>query len=101
MPETAEKKKKIYRLATELNLASETLIEFLNKKGFAVKSHMSSVDEEMLHEILVHFKKDKDVAERHHRKLHELRETRKKPEKKVPEKTAEEAPAKHAVPPQS
>lgn len=99
MPETAEKKKKIYRLATELNLASETLIEFLNKKGFAVKSHMSSVDEEMLHEILVHFKKDKDVAERHHRKLHELRETRKKPEKKVPEKTAEEAPAKHAVPP--
>jgi translation initiation factor IF-2 len=90
MAETAEKKKKIYKLATELNLASETLIEFLNKKGFAVKSHMSSVDEEMLQEILVHFKKDKDVAERHHRKLFELRETRKKPEKKAPEKTVEE-----------
>jgi translation initiation factor IF-2 len=94
MAETAEKKKKIYRLATELNLASETLIEFLNKKGFAVKSHMSSVDEEMLQEILVHFKKEKDVAERHHRKLFELRETRKKPEKKAPEKPPEEVHVK-------
>jgi translation initiation factor IF-2 len=100
MPETAEKKKKIYRLATELNLASETIIEFLKKKGFAVKSHMSSVDDEMLREILVHFKKEKDVAERHHRKLHELRETRKKPEKKVAEKPSEEVTPRHAVPPQ-
>jgi translation initiation factor IF-2 len=97
MAETAEKKKKIYKLATELNLASETLIEFLNKKGFAVKSHMSSVDEEMLQEILVHFKKDKDVAERHHRKLFELRETRKKPEKKAPEKPAEEVHVKEVA----
>jgi translation initiation factor IF-2 len=94
MAETAEKKKKIYRLATELNLASETLIEFLNKKGFVVKSHMSSVDEEMLQEILLHFKKEKDVAERHHRKLYELRETRKKPEKKAPEKPVEEVHVK-------
>jgi translation initiation factor IF-2 len=94
MAEAAEKKKKVYKLATELNLASETLIEFLNKKGFAVKSHMSSVDEEMLQEILVHFKKDKDVAERHHRKLFELRETRKKPEKKAPEKPAGEVRVK-------
>jgi translation initiation factor IF-2 len=94
MAETAEKKKKIYKLATELNLASETLIEFLNKKGFAVKSHMSNVDEEMRQEILVHFKKDKDVAERHHRKLFELRETRKKPEKKAPEKPVEETHVK-------
>jgi translation initiation factor IF-2 len=99
MPETAEKKKKIYKVATELNLASETLIEFLARKGYAVKSHMSNVDEEMLHEILVHFKKEKDVAERHHRKLHELRETRKKPEKKVPEKPVEEIHAKQAPPP--
>ncbi|MEK6571154.1 MAG: translation initiation factor IF-2, partial [Bacteroidota bacterium] len=99
MSEAAEKKKKIYRVATELNLSSETIIEFLNKKGHAVKTHMSSVDEDMLHEILVHFKKEKDVADRHQRKLHELRETRKKREKKVVEKAVEEVHVKEVPAP--
>jgi translation initiation factor IF-2 len=96
MPETAEKKKKIYKLATELNISSESLIEFLNKKGYSVKSHMSTVDPEMLHEVLTHFKKEKDIADRHQRKLHELRETRKKAEKKLADKPAEELHAKEA-----
>lgn len=83
MAETLEKKKKIYKVATELNLSHETLIEFLRKKGHEVKSHMSTVDSDMMRDILVHFKRDKDVAERHQRKIQELRETRKKVEKKV------------------
>ncbi len=45
MTETVEKKKKLYKVATELNLSHETLIEFLRKKGHEVKGHMSSVDE--------------------------------------------------------
>lgn len=94
MAEAAEKKKKIYKVATELNISSESLIEFLNKKGYAVKSHMSAVDAEMLQEVLTHFKKEKDVADRHQRKLTELRETRKKAEKKVAEKTVVEIPLK-------
>jgi translation initiation factor IF-2 len=98
MPETAAKKIKVYKLATELNLSSETLIEFLHKKGFEVKSHMSSVTDEMLTAIMAHFKKEKDVAERHQRKLQEFRTSRKKetvekPEKKVPvEEVAAPAP---------
>jgi translation initiation factor IF-2 len=98
MPETAAKKIKVYKLATELNLSSETLIEFLHKKGFEVKSHMSSVTDEMLTAIMAHFKKEKDVAERHQRKLQEFRTSRKKepvekPEKKVPvEEIAAPAP---------
>jgi translation initiation factor IF-2 len=94
MSETAEKKKKIYKLATELNLSSDTLIEYLQKKGYSVKSHMSTVDGEMLQDVLVHFKKEKDVAERHQRKLNELRETRRRVEKKQAEKPVEEV---HAV----
>ena len=97
MAETAVKKIKIYKLATELNLSSETLIEFLHKKGFDVKSHMSSVDDDMLAAIMGHFKKERDVAERHQRKLQEFRTSRKKepiektekPEKK---QAAEEEP---------
>ncbi len=92
MAETVEKKKKLYKLATELNLSHETLIEFLKKKGHEVKSHMSAVDDDMMRDILVHFKKEKDVAEKHHRKIQEIRETKKRTEKKV-EEHVEEAPS--------
>jgi translation initiation factor IF-2 len=98
MPETAAKKIKVYKLATELNLSSETLIEFLHKKGFEVKSHMSTVTDAMMTAVMGHFKKEKDVAERHQRKLHEFRSSRKKetiekPEKKAVQEEALAAPA--------
>ena len=96
MAETAEKKKKIYKLATELNLSHETLIQFLRKKGYQVKSHMTSVDGDMLREILAHFKKDKDVAEKHQRKIQEIRESRKRAERK-PEEHIDPAPTVHVA----
>jgi len=99
------KKIKVYKLATELNLSSDTLIEFLNKKGYEVKSHMSSVTPDMLSAVMSHFKKEKDVAERHQRKLRDFRTSRKKegpekPEKKskgVSEAEEEKAPAEIEV----
>jgi translation initiation factor IF-2 len=84
MSEQGLKKMKIFNLAKELNLSSETIIDFLKKKGFDVKSHMSSITEEMMPVIMGHFKKDKEVAERHQRKIQEFRSTRKK---ESPEKT--------------
>ncbi len=85
MAEIAEKRKKVYKVATELNLSHETLLEFLRKKGHEVKSHMSSVDDGMMRDILLHFKKEKDVADKHHRKLTEIRENKKRIEKKEEE----------------
>ena len=85
MAETAEKRKKVYKLATELNISHETLLEFLRKKGHEVKSHMSSVDDAMMRDVLVQFKKEKDVAEKHQRKIQEIRETKKRLEKKPEE----------------
>ena len=85
MAETAEKKKKIYNVAKDLNLSHDTIIEFLKKKGHVVKGHMSTVDDDMMRDILVHFKKDKDSAEKHHRKMAEIKESKKKAEKKVEE----------------
>lgn len=104
MSETVEKKKKVYKLATELNLSHETLIEFLRKKGHEVKGHMSTVDDDMMRDILIHFKKEKDVAEKHHRKIQEIRDSKKKVEKKetvvetvAPTVVREEvAPVRHA-----
>ena len=92
---------KIFNLAKELNLSSETIIDFLKKKGFDVKSHMSSVTEDMMPVIMGHFKKDKEVAERHQRKIQEFRSTRKKesPEKtEVAEKVEKKTPGKEETP---
>jgi len=75
--------KKIYQVAKEINISHETLIEYLSKRGHAVKSHMSVVDDEMMHDILSHFKKDKEVAEKHQRKIQTIRESRKKAELKT------------------
>ncbi len=108
MAEQAAKKIKIYNLAKDLNLSSDTILEFLKKKGFDAKSHMSSVTDEMHSAIMAHFKKEKDVAERHQKKLQEFRSTRKKETDKKPEKPAvkeevapthvEEVPAAPDVP---
>src|SRR3990172_1321386 len=86
------KKIKIYKLATELNLSSDTIIEFLHKKGFDVKSHMSNVNDDMMSAITSHFKKEKDVAERHQRKLRDFRSSRKKEGPEKPEKKAAKEP---------
>ncbi len=89
MMETGTRKVKIYNLAKDLNISSETIIEFLKKRGYEVKSHMSIVTDEMMPIILDHFKKDKDIAERHQRKLQELRSSKKKETTKE-EKTKKE-----------
>jgi translation initiation factor IF-2 len=81
MTEKAEQKKKIYKISTELNIGSDEIIEFLRKKGHEVKSHMSTVDSEMLAKIMNHFRKDKDLADKHQKKLLEIKERKKKAEK--------------------
>jgi translation initiation factor IF-2 len=101
MSDQGFKKMKIFNLAKELNLSSETIIDFLKKKGFDVKSHMSSVTEDMMPVIMGHFKKDKEVAERHQRKIQEFRSTRKKesPEKtEIAEKVEKKAAGKEETP---
>jgi len=83
--------KKIYQVAKEINISHETLIEYLGKRGHTVKSHMSVVTEEMMHDVLSHFKKDKEVAEKHQRKIQSIRESRKKAEQKTAAAGAEES----------
>ena len=98
MSEQESKKNKIFNLAKELNLSSETIIDFLKKKDFDVKSHMSIVTDEMMPVIMGHFKKDKEVADRHQRKLQEFRSTRKKESPEKAEKVEAKSPAKDEVP---
>lgn len=90
---TIGKKQKVYKIAAELNLSSQVILDFLGKRGYPVKSHMSAVEPEMVEEIMVHYKKDKDSAERHQKKVAELRKTqqkRREAEKEVKEEKKEE-----------
>ncbi|MBL7191868.1 translation initiation factor IF-2 [bacterium] len=67
-----EKSRKLYQVAKELNLGHETLIAFLNDKGFETpKKHMSIVTSEMYQELVKKFQ-----ANRWSRHLDSLRETK-------------------------
>ncbi len=107
MTEKLQIKKKIYQVAKEINISHGTLIEYLSKRGHTIKSHMTVVDEAMMHDILSHFKKDKEVAEKHQKRIQTIRESRKKVEEKqaqveldtaVPRITKKVKSKEHTVP---
>ncbi|MDP3149004.1 MAG: translation initiation factor IF-2 [Ignavibacteria bacterium] len=72
MEDDKSKKIRIYKLAAEYNLAADSIVEFLKKKGYSVKTHMTLVTDEMMADIQNHFKKDLEKAEKHHKKLAEF-----------------------------
>ncbi len=69
------KGKRIFQIAKEFNISHETIINFLNKKGYEIKSHMTLVTDDMYDAIMHHFKKEKESVEKHQKKI----ETLKKP----------------------
>jgi translation initiation factor IF-2 len=95
MSEAKEKKLRVYKLASEINISAEQLVEFLQKKGHVVKTIQSILTEEMITDIANHFKKDIEKAEKHYKKIAEFNKKRtEKPEvdeeKPKDEKSAEE-----------
>ncbi|UCH65488.1 MAG: translation initiation factor IF-2 [Ignavibacterium sp.] len=90
MAETKQKKVRIYKLASEYNLSAESLVEFLLEKGYKVKSHMSSLTEEMIVDINEHFKKDIDKAAKHYQKLAEFNKKREQKSKEEEAETEEQ-----------
>ena len=75
MPAADTKQKtRLFKVAKEYNLSHDTLIDFLSKRGYDVKNHMSIVDDVMLEAVEKHYKKEKQDAERHLRKRKEFDE---------------------------
>ncbi len=104
--ETKTKKLRLYKFASEYNLSTDTLMEFLQKKGYDAKTHMSLLTDEMLADINIHFKKDIEKAEKHYKKISEFKEKHgdkqeapadKEMVKEVEEKPIEEAKIMDAV----
>ncbi len=88
------KKLRIYKFASEFNLSADSLVEFLQKKGYDVKSHMSALTDEMIADVQNHFKKDIEKAEKHYRKISEFQKkrTERSEHEKKDEVVLEEAP---------
>lgn len=76
MAEAKSKKIRVYKLASEYNLAVESLVEFLESKGHKLKSHMSMLTDEMIAEINEHFKKDIEKSHKHYQKIAEFKQKR-------------------------
>ncbi len=55
---------RIFKLAKELNIASDTLIEYLHDSGSKVSNVNSPIDDEMYSKIMDHFSAEKTLAER-------------------------------------
>lgn len=55
---------KLFKVAKELNLSHQTIIEFLEKKGFEVSGLNTPITEEMHEEILKRFAQEKVKAEK-------------------------------------
>ena len=72
MAVTAKKRKKLFQIAKELNLATETISEFLEKQGVKVKTPNMRVEQEDYEAILKRFSHEKKAAE----KIHKRREER-------------------------
>jgi translation initiation factor IF-2 len=79
---------RIFQIAKELNISHTDIVDFLNKKGLDVKSHMSPVDDEVRNLIMSEFSKDKMLVDRfrkeqvrkeiHDNRLKDKQETKKK-----------------------
>ncbi|NOX65331.1 MAG: translation initiation factor IF-2 [Chlorobi bacterium] len=77
MVETKKPKKlRIYKLASDINISTEAIVDFLSEKGYKIKSHMTLLTDEMLSDIQSHFKKDIDKSDEHKRKLERFNKMR-------------------------
>jgi translation initiation factor IF-2 len=62
-------KEKVYKLAQEFKVSSEALVQLLHQMGIAVKSHMSTVDENLRDEIKKKFESERaEIKKEYERK---------------------------------
>jgi translation initiation factor IF-2 len=83
------KKYRVYKYASEINISTDAIIEFLVNKEYEVKNHMTLLTEEMLNDLQAHFKKDIDKSDAHKRRVAKFNESRAEKSGEVVEKVEE------------
>ena len=87
-------KEKVYKLAQEFKVSSEALVQMLRGMGIPVKSHMSTVDEELRGEIKKKFEQERaEIKKEYERKKQIMAKAREEIEE------ASAAPPAQAAPP--
>lgn len=69
MTEQTVKKQRIFQIAKELNISHTEIIDFLEREGVGVSSHMSLVEPEAYERILDEFAKEKVIVDRHRKEV--------------------------------
>jgi translation initiation factor IF-2 len=70
-------KEKVYKLAEEFKVSSEALVQMLRGMGIPVKSHMSTVDENLRDDIKKKFESDRaEIKREYERKKQKLTKAR-------------------------
>jgi translation initiation factor IF-2 len=61
-------KKRVYQVAKEFRISSEALIGMLKKLGIDVKSHMNTIDDDVVDKVRAEFEREKEVVKREYAK---------------------------------
>ncbi len=94
-------KEKVYKLAQEFKVSSEALVQLLRSMGIPVKSHMSTVDENLRDEIKKRFAQERaEIKREYERKKQMMAKAREDLIAKTEKAEAAEAPAEEAAAPQ-
>ncbi|MCX6155875.1 MAG: translation initiation factor IF-2 [Candidatus Kapabacteria bacterium] len=89
----------LFKIAKEINIGKEAIIEFLKLKGFTVENKpTAALSAEMVDAIFEKFKREKQVAEKQREKVQKHKDTRFVPEVKIkrPDELPLAIPAKSA-----
>ncbi len=90
-----ETKLRIVKFASEYDIPTSNIVEFLKGKGYEIKGPNSIISPEMLNDLKIHFKKDIEKAEAKIKKVSEFKGSEQQPkEEKAPvqEKVEETKP---------
>ena len=90
-------KYRVYEVARDFDLSSEALVNLLHEMGVAVKSHMSSIDDEAVEKIREKFTLEKEVMKKKDERKRALIEERKKVAKKKTAGGTAKAPKRDRV----
>lgn len=80
MPDSPSKKKLVTKVASEIQVSADQIVDFLKTKGHDKIRRTSSIDEQMYNELVAHFKKELDQVEKRQKIKEQLTE---KAEEKV------------------
>lgn len=96
----AVKKIRLFKIASEINIGKETIVEYLQSKGFDIQNKPTSIlTEEMMDAVFEKFKKEMQAAESQRKKIKIHKDIREETKNLIEERNKEKAAVKEEVKP--